>query len=75
LIALAAPQLRRIAGSANCSKGDRDVIRTVWFASFSLALLGGLFVAKVISAHVSQRPAGLNRTAAPEIALVSGNIE
>lgn len=51
------------------------MIRTIWFASFGLALLGGLFVAKVISVHVSQRPAGLDRTVAPEIALVSGNIE
>jgi len=51
------------------------VIRTIWFASFGLALLGGLLVAKVISAQVSQRPAELDRAAVPEIALVSGNIE
>ena len=31
------------------------MIRTVWLASFGLALLGGLFATKVVSAPVPER--------------------
>jgi hypothetical protein len=43
------------------------VIRTIWFASFGVALVGGLFATKVMSAPIAERPAiagGLS----PEIA-------
>jgi hypothetical protein len=32
------------------------VIRTIWFASFGLALVGGLFATKVMSAPIAERP-------------------
>jgi hypothetical protein len=78
LIARAVPQPFRngIAGTANCSKwGSRRGQINLVSLAFRVALLGGLFVAKVFSAQISQRPAGLDRTAAPGIALVTGNME
>ncbi|MDE2332425.1 MAG: hypothetical protein KGK16_16815 [Bradyrhizobium sp.] len=33
------------------------MIRTIWLATFSLALLGALFVTKVVFAPLSGRPA------------------
>ncbi len=44
------------------------VIRTIWFASFGLALVGGLFATKVVSATIPERPAVASDPAAPGIA-------
>jgi hypothetical protein len=33
------------------------VIRTIWFASFGIALVGGLVATKVMSAPIAERPA------------------
>jgi hypothetical protein len=43
------------------------VIRTIWFASFDLALVGGLFATKVMSAPIAERPA-VDRGPFPKIA-------
>jgi hypothetical protein len=32
------------------------VIRTIWFASFGLALVGGLFATQVMSSPIAERP-------------------
>ena len=47
--------------------------RTIWFASFGLALLGSLFVAKLISEKIPvERRAEHDRAGVTEIRLVSG---
>ena len=43
-----------------------ELIRTIWFATFSLALLGGLFATKVVFALPSDRSAVANLPAAAE---------
>jgi hypothetical protein len=45
-----------------------DSIRTVWFASLGLALLGGLIATKIVSAPVSERPAIVDRQTVPQMA-------
>jgi hypothetical protein len=51
-------------------RGVRNVIRTIWFASFGVALVGGLFATKVVSATVLERPVVAGDPAAPGIALL-----
>ena len=45
--------------------GVRDVIRTIWLASFGLALVGGLFATKVMPAPLAEGPTVAGGPAAP----------
>jgi hypothetical protein len=46
------------------------VIRTIWFASFGLALVAGLLAAKVVSsAPIPERPAVAGSSTVPAIAV------
>jgi hypothetical protein len=50
--------------------GVRDLIRTIWLASFGLALIGGLFATKIASAPVSERPAATGGVTVPGITVL-----
>jgi hypothetical protein len=43
-----------------------ELIRTIWFATFGLALLGGLFVTKVVFAPPSDRSVVASHAVAAE---------
>ena len=43
--------------------------RTIWLASFGLALIGGLFATKVMSGPIAERPAVAGGPSAPGIVL------
>ena len=50
--------------------GVRDLIRTIWLASFGLALLDGLFATKVVSAPIPERPTVAGGPTVPGTALL-----
>jgi hypothetical protein len=55
-----------IAGHAGVVEVGLELIRTIWFATFGLALLGGLFATKVVFAPPSDRSAVASLPAAAE---------
>ena len=58
------------AAQGGARSGVRDVIRTIWFASVGLALVGGLFAMKVVSTRISERQAIAGAPTAPGTALL-----
>jgi len=59
-----------ITAARDARSGVRDVIRTIWLASFGLALVGGLFATKVMSTPIAERPTVAGDTAATGMALL-----
>lgn len=55
-----------IAGQAGAVEVGLELIRTIWFATFGLALLGGLFATKVVFAPPSDRYAVVDLPLAAE---------